>query len=747
MHFLLPRNRAVAVITAAAAAFCPARPARGAIISTSFDAAVSSVDLTALGEMDWAVFGRGRGHTGPTSWEAEDHKKGGSGIARKMTAVGLTSAFGGDGVEDTDFTKVGWSWDDGAKRTAVAHAQGSGSGTGMRVRIGRGGHVGFEFAGPGAGKRARASLLLRRDGVLQIVARQGGREKLIDAGAANGLAGVVCDGAEPLTILIRPARDGGSGTARGFAVALGRPARRDARPARAPRARSPRDRLLEQLKGKPEPDYLGIVKGYAECMIRRGRDRYGKVHSPLFASTLTRTEPPGLLPAPRFAPARRKVELPEDLTRWPGHPSPWIFQRFTNIPTLHHLGSEDAHKETVVGEDVLEHLHAYRTLWKLSEITGEVRYKAEADKALAWWFAHTQGPSSGLYPWGEHLGWDFRNDEVSYCRPPYHTLFSRIYHEPRAVDFTDVLEVMAALPAAKGADHTPLERFAIGLREWHVWDLEKGYFTRHGDYFGNIKPSGHSEFPRISGWFFDVWSKACLASRNPAFRRRMAACMDTLIDALARRVEQTGLFPFTAAHETSRRKPEGYHARQVMNAAAKICLAGDRLRLAEPALAAKLHRFARREFAYFIKQRASARIDPYLGMTLKASYDMCRRKELLSLIRRSADAAVAADASTSGGARGPMPWARQIQLLVAAYEHFGEAAYLREARNSARAAVAMFFDEASPLPKVSADPLKLPDGKPFAAFYHGAIGCDDLVYALACLAAVEARGAPGRAPK
>ncbi|KPJ75391.1 MAG: hypothetical protein AMS14_03680, partial [Planctomycetes bacterium DG_20] len=176
-----------------------ARPACGDIFSTSFDESVPSVDLTALGEADWAVFCRGRGHTGPTSWQAVDSKKGGVGIARKMTAVGLTNAFGGDGVEGTDFTKVAWSWDDGTNRTSVAHTTGGGSGTGMRVEIDKGGHVAFEFAGQGEGKKARACLLLRRDGLLQIAARQGGREKEIDTSAANGLAGVVYDGAEPLT--------------------------------------------------------------------------------------------------------------------------------------------------------------------------------------------------------------------------------------------------------------------------------------------------------------------------------------------------------------------------------------------------------------------------------------------------------------------------------------------------------------------------------------------------------------------
>ncbi|KPK49521.1 MAG: hypothetical protein AMK72_04330 [Planctomycetes bacterium SM23_25] len=227
----------------------------------------------------------------------------------------------------------------------------------------------------------------------------------------------------------------------------------------------------------------------------------------------------------------------------------------------------------------------------------------------------------------------------------------------------------------------------------------------------------------------------------------MAGYIDALIEAHARRVEQTGFFPFTARHETSGGKPEGYSARQVMNAAAKIQLAGNRLQDAEPPLAAKLHRFAEREFRYFMdRHKGPAQVDPYLAMTLKASYDMCGRKDLLALVRKAADAAVAADASTCGGARGPMPGAQQIQLLVAAYGHFGDANYLREARKNARAAVAMFFDASSPLPKVSADPLKLPDGTPFPAFYHGAIGCDDLMYALACLAAAVRHDQPRARP-
>ena len=36
------------------------------------------------------------------------------------------------------------------------------------------------------------------------------------------------------------------------------------------------------------PDYLDLVQGYAEAMIRDGRDTCGREHSPLFAAALDR---------------------------------------------------------------------------------------------------------------------------------------------------------------------------------------------------------------------------------------------------------------------------------------------------------------------------------------------------------------------------------------------------------------------------------------------------------------------------
>ena len=41
-------------------------------------------------------------------------------------------------------------------------------------------------------------------------------------------------------------------------------------------------------RGQKQPDYLTIVKVYADAMIKDGRDTSGTTHSPLFASALDR---------------------------------------------------------------------------------------------------------------------------------------------------------------------------------------------------------------------------------------------------------------------------------------------------------------------------------------------------------------------------------------------------------------------------------------------------------------------------
>jgi len=55
-------------------------------------------------------------------------------------------------------------------------------------------------------------------------------------------------------------------------------------------------------------------------------------------------------------------------------------------------------------------LNLYQVLYALTKITSDTRYAAAADETLAWFFKHCQSPATGLFAWGEHLGWDFNQD-------------------------------------------------------------------------------------------------------------------------------------------------------------------------------------------------------------------------------------------------------------------------------------------------------------------------------------------------
>ncbi|MEE9462562.1 MAG: hypothetical protein V3V53_12065, partial [Bacteroidales bacterium] len=229
-----------------------------------------------------------------------------------------------------------------------------------------------------------------------------------------------------------------------------------------------------------QTDLLKILEDYADAMIADGRDdnRYGENTSPLFATMLRRdTDRPEMLPYPQIPPLKEKSE--------PGHR--WLYYTGTNFINIPFLAGEKLHKLTVSGEDVLENYGLYRMLYVLSELTNNSKYKDAADEALTWWYKNTQGPS-GLFPWGEHLGWDFRFDYITYHIPghedfynnpkydydntpqeqwvekfsPITQLYQGFQHEPRIEDLSAeiLLENLKNLPLEKGETFTPLEKFA-----------------------------------------------------------------------------------------------------------------------------------------------------------------------------------------------------------------------------------------------------------------------------------------------
>jgi len=679
------------------------------ILSASFDPAGESLDLTAAGAKDWAVFGRGAGAQGPSTLAAADFKKGGAGIAKTIQASGLTDAFGGDGLEDTMWTGVSWMWADGTRRASVVHRNGDASGSGLRLEIGKGGFVAFEFAGPGAGATHVACLALRRDGPLEIVARQGLDEKSIDtsAGKSVGLAIVKFTGDDPLVLSVRS--PGGRAIMRGFAATLCGPA--DLKGA-VPGVPTPQDIAMKQVEKLGPIDPLQIARDFGDCILRYGRDRYGKVHSPLFSNILTREREPRLTPYPLFAELSQKARDANAKQRQEReargeHVTPFMrfdFNKILNYPPG--LGAEGPHKVTLYGCDPYEDRDLYDALFELTRVTGEPKYRQEAEKALVWWFTNTQGPA-GLYPWGEHLGWDLEHDCPTYFDGPSKHLYAACYHEIK--DTVPFLDILARIPAAKPGEPTPLERYALGIWNAHFWDKEKAYFCRHGDYTGKDDRKGSDAgFPAHLGAYLRVWAAAYLNTKRPEFRKQMDGILRTVLDMAVSRSERYGFFPFTFAPELQG-KPPGDKAApgQSIRLARHAAELSVDLEAANPAVAAKLRRLA----------------------ALHLGQDGCEEAVRAARAARKPGGAARAqgagprpeakvrDLSKPGAA--PNDHANEILRHVELYRAYGDKAYLDVATTYARLAYVIFCDATCPLPRATASsaPIRTTQGEPFPDFY------------------------------
>jgi len=464
----------------------------------------------------------------------------------------------------------------------------------------------------------------------------------------------------------------------------------------------------------PGPDYLRRVRNFADCMILHGRDRYGNVHSPLFATSLLRQARPELVPYPEFA----KDVKPDGTVVWQ-------FQATLNWGDVRSVGGEKAHKQTWVGADPLESAGLYRTLYGLSRLTGDPRYRAEADAALAWFFAHTQSRATGLFPWGEHLGWDFRYECPSYEKGPMQGLYAFQYEEAsEPYDFC--FDALFAAPAAEAGGPTPGERFARGLWATHVWDKEKGWFCRHGDYYGRDDRRGSdAAFPKYLGRWFDLWSRACAASGRAEFRREVVGYIDVLVRGHTERSLRWGYMPFTLADVLTPGGKPGDFEDQALEMGWGACRAARRLERDHPDLAARLRRLADIQFDYYEKHPRGAGV-----RRLRLVAEATGRPAFRDAWRQTLDSMTAADAAQH---KNPGQSAAYILEMLHGHRQFSDPAYLAAAARAGSVAVRRFMDETCPLPKCAAGPLLGPRG-PVEPFYHAHLGSDDLMEALLALA-------------
>lgn len=246
--------------------------------------------------------------------------------------------------------------------------------------------------------------------------------------------------------------------------------------------------------------YLEIIQRYADYMTTHGRDIYGSIHSPLFASALKRQSSPYRLLEPPF-------------------------------PEIEDVGITN---RVLTGANPMHDENFYRLLYALSEVTGDQAYSQDADEALKWFFTHTQSRETGLFAWGEHLGWDFVNEAP----------FSRIQGGESTIFIHEFWRPWALWDRCYTLAPDACEQFARGLWNHQIHDQETGNFDRHA-YYDKHYTIANNEYPRHAGFYIETWGEAYVYTKDPFFLRTI----ETLVDYLEeRRHPETGALPAASVH-------------------------------------------------------------------------------------------------------------------------------------------------------------------------------------------------------
>ncbi|HEC02989.1 MAG TPA: hypothetical protein ENI81_05575 [Phycisphaerales bacterium] len=449
----------------------------------------------------------------------------------------------------------------------------------------------------------------------------------------------------------------------------------------------------DAAKISSRPDYLGMVRAYADTLLQKGRDSYGRVHSPLIASTLDRSS----------------LSLPE-----------------TRPPNIQGIRNGD---RSTTGANVFHDQDLYQVLYALSEVTVDRHYAKAADAALTYFFKHWQSPATGRMAWGEHLSWGFKEDYVA----------GRGGDEgPHEFYGPWVLWDRSFKLAPQACT-----KFARGLWDHQIHE-HSGDFSRHAKWVRHGTGINNG-YPRHGGFYIATWAEAYERTKDPVFLK----AIETLVDHYERTSHpDTGAIPCsTNPHRIHIMWPESNLslATDLWDAAGKV----------PEKLARKMRERAFKTDRVFISLEHE--FDPVgRGFVAGANVATLKRltegpwtdtKIWATGYGKATDAQVAMQCylryqqvGLPGYARlvldaasrylytepnlaitlYPGSMADAIFLMLAAYRLTGRQYYLDRADYFARQAVEIFFDDTSPLPKASSK----------HNHYETITGGDDLMAAL-----------------
>ncbi|MFC1608146.1 hypothetical protein ACFL47_09260 [Candidatus Latescibacterota bacterium] len=440
---------------------------------------------------------------------------------------------------------------------------------------------------------------------------------------------------------------------------------------------------VEKMSG---PDYLAIVKNYAQTMIDHGRDIYGPDHTPLFAVSLDRTT----LRLHEGQALDKILAIERD--DWGIRP----------------------HDRMVQGANPMQDQNLYQVLYALTDITGEQHYAIQAEMALRWFFNHCQSPVTGLFAWGEHIGWDFTTEAIIEKNAGTSHEFARPW-----------MLWESSFNLAPG----PCRDFALGLWNHQISDQDSGYYSRHARY-DTHGPGKGSEYPRHGGFYIATWAAAFKHTKEPVFLK----AIECLVDAFENRRNKT-----TGALMAESQSPDLMWPHSNLSLAVDLWDNTDKV---TPALSEKMKAFAlktddvfltighdlspggegfmihavtstlepgwlrlgnpddsRRHFSDTWQTSYGNATDAQIAMLCYLRYRQVERKEYVKLILDTSARYLKSDPDTTI-ALYPGALADAMALMLSTYQLTGHKIYLNRADEFGKMAIDIFFD-GSPLPRAS----------------------------------------------
>ncbi|GAB3416505.1 hypothetical protein [Niabella aquatica] len=676
-------------------------------VDTAFFLKCGWLNISMAGTKDWAVWGNGRQNF-PAGTKASEYKNGGRGIGKKLHISGNVQLGNDPGYE-----RIIWN-------NGTIHKTGGALDTsclglhGLVADIGSDGTITLFFeAGPDL-KVARASVFFWSAAAGIACIKNKNQRTEVQFPAASGALQVVFNANDPLEIEIKP-KKGHILQLKSLAATLSENKTWWIRDNRLAMLYEPLkvSRILKSGRKQKKIDYLQMAINYAETMLLYGRDRYGEIHSPLFSNILTREAHPKSTPYPLFAPTFQKPEGTGSLSL--GKPSgvaaenpynAFNYNLILNYPFG--LGKEGPHKVTLYGCDPMEDKALYELLADLSGISGNIKYKQAADEAITYWFTNTQS-ASGLYPWGEHMGWDLLNDCPVYFKGASQYFFEANYHEVR--DFVPFLGTLSQIKPSSADEISLLGKYAVGIWKAHFWNKEKAYYNRHGDYNGIVSQEGElGAFPAHLAFYMRVWCAAYLQSNDITFKNMLAEYFRAVMRMALDRCEKYGFYPFDLSVDLKSKDPGKEVPLQSIRLAHHCVWLATQLEKYVPDVAQNLRQFAR----YHLGEQAE-------NATLR-NLEWAERLDDMDFIegkKKAGEIPPPQGLKDMSDELLSEEFAKEILLNIQYARETGDDEYLRVAGKYGEIAALVFFKGKSPLPSAFVNGVRCETaiGQEFPDFY------------------------------